>query len=180
MCKRHKASTIKSAIIFFGLILVALSGPLSAANSLPKGIMQLDGRTAPALILKDMEEESFDLTNFRGQWVFVHFWATWCGPCRKEMPTIQAMSEVIDSSKLKIVLINTAETEDTIFNFLGIVAPDLNPLLDTDGLVTEAWQPRGLPATFFVSPKGKLRYLALGGRDWNNKVYLNFLTSLLN
>ena len=146
-----------------------------AKNSLPKGIITLDGRMAPPLILKDMEENIFDLSKFKGQWVFVHFWATWCGPCRREMPTIQAMSEKFEDTRLKIVLVNTAESEDTIFNFLGIVAPDLNPLLDTDGLATEAWQPRGLPATFFVSPNGKLRYLALGGRDWNKKEYLKFL-----
>jgi len=68
---------------------------------------------------------------------------------------------MFENSQLKIVAINTAETEDTIFTFLGIAAPEITPLLDKDGLVTERWQPRGLPSTFFVDPKGKLRYLAL-------------------
>ncbi len=157
---------------------IMLSTPLLANETLPKGIITLDGRDAPALILNDMEEELYDLRKSRGHWVFVHFWATWCGPCRREMPTIQSMSEKLSNSTLEIVLVNTAESEDAIFSFLGIVAPDLNPLLDTDGLITEAWQPRGLPATFFVSPKGKLRYLALGGREWNEPDYLNFLKNL--
>lgn len=174
MRRRHKTRAITFLIIF----LVIFSAPLFAGTALPKGIMTLDGRDAPPLILKDMEENAFDLKKSKGHWVFVHFWATWCGPCRREMPTIQAMSEKLANSKIEIVLVNTAESEDTIFGFLGIVAPDLNPLMDSDGLATEAWQPRGLPATFFVSPKGKLRYLALGGRDWNKAEYFNFLKSL--
>jgi len=152
--------------------------PPASLPSLPKGIITLDGRPAPALVLNDMEENTFDLKKSRGHWVFVHFWATWCGPCRREMPTIQSLSEMISNSDIEIVLVNTAESEDTVFSFLGIVAPDLNPLLDTDGLVTEKWQPRGLPATFFVSPQGKLRYLALGGRDWNKPAYLSFIKNL--
>ncbi len=151
---------------------------VGAENSLPKGMIKLDEKTAPPLILNDMEEQPFDLTKSRGHWVFVHFWATWCGPCRREMPTIQTMSEKSKHNEPEIVLVNTAESEDTVFSFLGIIAPDLNSLLDTDGLVTEAWQPRGLPATFFVSPEGKLRYLALGGRDWNSAEYIKFLKSL--
>jgi len=178
MCRKHRNTRINLTIIGFTLVLLTLFSVTYAGEKLPKGIITLDGRIAPPLMLKDMEEEAFDLTSLRGQWAFVHFWATWCGPCRREMPTIQTMSENIDDKKLKIVLVNTAESEDTIFNFLGIVAPDLNPLLDLEGLVTEAWQPRGLPATFFVSPKGKLRYLALGGREWNKPEYMNFLKGL--
>ncbi|MCK5091293.1 MAG: TlpA family protein disulfide reductase, partial [Gammaproteobacteria bacterium] len=108
-----------------------------------------------------------------------HFWASWCGPCRKEMPTIQAIFPEFKDSGLEIVLVNTAESEDTVFNFIGIVAPDLNPLMDIDGLATERWQPRGLPATFFIDPKGKLRYLALGGRPWDKPEYLAFLKNLI-
>jgi len=170
----------KEIILIFVACFFFFSTQLNASDKLklPKGIIKLDGRTAPPLILNDMEEEKYDLAQSKGRWVFVHFWATWCGPCRREMPTIQSLSEKIDQKELEIVLVNTAESEDAIFEFLGIVAPDLNPLLDKDGLVTEKWQPRGLPATFFVSPQGKLRFLALGGRDWNSGDYLTFLKKL--
>ena len=76
-------------------------------------------------------------------------------------------------------MVNTSETEDTVFSFIGIVAPDLTPLLDYDGTVTESWQPRGLPSTFLVDPQGKLRYLALGGRPWNTPEYLQFLQDII-
>ena len=149
------------------------------ASELPKGLLTLDGRDAPPLVLKNMDGEIWDLSEARGHWVFVHFWATWCGPCRREMPTIQAIFPEFDPQELEIVLVNTAETEDTVFGFLASVAPDITPLMDEDGLVTERWQPRGLPATFFVDPEGKLRYLALGGRPWDTPAYLDFIKQLI-
>jgi thiol-disulfide isomerase/thioredoxin len=163
-----------------GLLCVLLFSWHSAASeSLPKGIMKLDGRAAPALLLEDMDGQTWDIGEARGHWVFVHFWAAWCGPCRLEMPTIQAIYPKFDAGELEIVVINTAESEDTVFEFLATVAPDLNPLLDKDGLVTERWQPRGLPATFLVDPAGRLQYLALGGRPWDTPDYLKFLLHLV-
>jgi thiol-disulfide isomerase/thioredoxin len=150
----------------------------SEAFALPKGIMQLDSKPAPALKLKNMDGELYDLQAHKGQWQFVHFWATWCGPCRREMPTIQALYGKIDAAKMNIVLVNTAESEDMVFSFLAAVAPDLVPLMDVDGQVTEVWQPRGLPATFLVGPEGNLHYLALGGRPWDKGDYVAFLKGL--
>lgn len=161
------------------LMLLVFVLPCNANEKLPKGILKLDGRDAHPLILKDMDGETWDIAKSRGHWVFVHFWAAWCGPCRREMPKIQAIFSEFENSDLEIVLVNTAESEDTVFSFIGIVAPDMTPLMDTDGLVTELWQPRGLPATFFVDPEGKLQYLALGGRPWDTPEYLKFLRALI-
>ena len=150
-----------------------------AKSALPRGIIIVDDRETPALVLKDIDGESFDLSQLRGKWVFTHFWASWCGPCRKEMPTIQAISDEFKDSGLSIVLINTSEDEDTVFDFLSTVAPDMNTLLDSDGKATEQWQPRGLPSTYFVDPEGKIRYIALGGRPWDEGEYLEFLKGLI-
>lgn len=154
---------------------VAVSVP---AAELPKGLIALDGRPAPALKLTDLSGRSTDLATLRGQWVMVHFWASWCGPCRKEMPTIQSLSAKIAPDRLRILLVNTAESDDMAFAFLAIVAPDLDTLMDHDGVVTDQWQPRGLPSTFLVDPEGRLRYLALGGRVWDADPYLGFLRRL--
>ena len=157
------------------LAVLLLSWHCAASEDLPRGIMKLDGRAAPALSLEDMDGKAWDIGEARGRWLFVHFWAAWCGPCRREMPTIQAIYPEFDPSILEIVLINTAESEDIVFSFLAAVAPDINTLMDADGLVTERWQPRGLPATYFVDPDGKLQYLALGGRPWDTPDYLTFI-----
>ncbi|MGB5180508.1 MAG: TlpA disulfide reductase family protein [Gammaproteobacteria bacterium] len=167
---------LSRAVVSACLLLVSL--PSLAADTLPKGVLVLDGRAAPPLVLNNLDGERWDISESRGRWLFVHFWASWCGPCREEMPTIQAIFPKVDASQLEIVLVNTAESEDTVFSFLAEVAPDLTPLVDADGGVTERWQPRGLPATFFVDPEGRLRYLALGGRPWDTIDYLGFLQRL--
>lgn len=163
-------------------LLIAVLGLLfslgAVAAELPPGLMSLDGRPAPPLVLSNMDGQRTDLASLRGRWVMVHFWASWCGPCRKEMPTLQRLSEAIPDKHLGMVLVNTAETDDEVFAFLSIVAPSLNTLMDRDGRVTEHWQPRGLPSSFLVDPEGKLRYLALGGREWDSAVYLAFLRVL--
>ena len=166
-------------VVLLGLLTMPAAIAAETGNKLPRGVITVDGRDAPPLSLKNMDGEAYNVTDSRGKWVFMHFWASWCGPCRKEMPTIQAISDKFRDSDLQIVMVNTAEDEDTVFNFMGIVAPDMDTLLDSDGQVTEKWQPRGLPATYFVDPEGKLRYIALGGRPWNEGEYLAFLKGLI-
>ena len=162
----------------FALFLVLALWSLGGNAALPEGLMKKPGEPAPVLKLNDPDLGPFDLANERGHWVMVHFWASWCGPCRRELPKIQAMSKQIDTKKLKLVMINTAETDDDIFVFLSSVAPDLQSYRDADGSITNRWQPRGLPSSFLVDPEGRIQYLALGGRSWDKKEYVDFLKGL--
>lgn len=160
------------------LIFLAFTLPAQGEIVAPKGIIKLKGEQAPALELKDMDGEAYNIEQSKGRWAFIHFWAAWCGPCRREMPTVQKMHELLEGTPIDIVLINTAEDDDTVFSFLSTVAPNLNSLMDRDGSVTELWQPRGLPATFLVSPQGTMEYIALGGRTWDKPEFLNFIKQL--
>jgi len=169
---------MKTRITLILLALFFIMSPGNAEIKTPKGIIKLDGSAAPELHLKDMDGEEYNIKQSRGKWVFVHFWAAWCGPCRREMPTVERLNGLIKSAPIDIVLINTAEDDDTVFSFLSAIAPTLSSLMDRDGKVTENWQPRGLPATFLVSPRGTLEYIALGGRTWDKPVLLNFIKRL--
>jgi len=164
------------------LLLFSLSSLTTANSKLPEppaGILKLDAYQAPPILLTDIDGIKYNLNETKGHWVFVHFWASWCGPCRKEMPAIQKMWDNLKTQGLKIALINTAEDEDTVFNFLGIYAPNIRALMDRDGQVTEKWKPRGLPATYLVDPTGQVQYQALGGRAWDAPTYLNFIKTLI-
>ena len=165
-------------IILFSLIFTSHSHAVEFIT-LPKGILKLSPYPAPRMTLDDLDGETYTLKEDKGSWVFVHFWASWCGPCREEMPAIQNMMSTLQGEGLKIAMINTAEDEDTVFSFLSVYAPDIRPLMDRDGQVTEKWRPRGLPATYLVDPNGQVRYQALGGRAWDSLPYITFLRSLL-
>lgn len=144
----------------------------------PQGVLRVTNRVAPPLVLDDIDGQKFDLADQKGRWVFVHFWASWCGPCRREIPAIQGMVEKMRDDRLALAIVNTAESEDTVFTFLGMLAPDLVPLMDRDGLATEAWQPRGLPSTYLVDPAGVIRFQVLGGQAWDGDAYMAFLNAI--
>jgi thiol-disulfide isomerase/thioredoxin len=171
---------MKTGILLLLLLSMQLITTSSHAGPLepPKGIRHYETGKAPEFSLTDMDGEPFTLESTRGKWVFLHFWASWCGPCREEMPAIQQMRSAFDNDKFEIVLINTAENEDTIFSFLGEIGMDMNSLMDTDGLVTEKYKPRGLPTTILIDPNGLVQYQAIGGREWHLPEYIDFLRQL--
>ncbi len=162
----------------FVLLFIFLSSNI-VANELPRGLISLDNSLAKDFTITDYDGEKYQLKSSKGKWVFLHFWASWCGPCRKEMPIIYKLQKQLAGKPVDIILINTAEDEDTIFSFLGTVAPDLHSYMDKDGELTELWAPRGLPTTFFIDPQGRKRYLALGGRAWDEPLYQGFINKLL-
>ena len=170
----------------FIIICLSLSPGVSvsaSANSdkikLPFGIRHYETGTAANFSLQDINDESFELKDTKGHWVFLHFWASWCGPCVEEMPTIQILADDLKNEKFQIVMINTAEDEDAIFTFLAEMNIELNSLVDADGQVTEVWKPRGLPTTFLINPQGEVKYQAIGGREWNRPEYVDFLKRLI-
>lgn len=170
-----------TAVLFLlvSLLLVLPIPQLNAAATLPRGIIKIEpARKAPDLRLANSDGVVTDLRDLRGSWVMVHFWASWCAPCRKELPTVQRMAKQLVPKTIKLVMVNTAEKEDDVTSFLFGVAPDLDTLMDGNGVVTNLWQPRGLPSSYFVDPDGMMRYVALGGRPWDTKPYLTFIRSL--
>lgn len=168
---------MKRYILILLFSIISLAG---SATELPKGIVKLDNSVAKNFTITDYDGEAYEFNKSRGRWVFLHFWASWCGPCRREMPIVYKLQQQLKDYPVDIILVNTAEDEDTIFSFLGTVAPDMHSYMDRDGDLTEIWSPRGLPTTFFIDPQGRKRYLALGGRPWDKPLYQDFIFSLLN
>ncbi len=175
----HQQRRLTMNKIFFIFLLIFSSTAIHAQPDVPFGIRHYETGMAKNFELSDIDGEKFSLDQTRGQWVFLHFWATWCGPCREEMPTIQKLTEIMSGEKLHFVLVNMAEEEDDVFTFMSGIDVDINSLLDRDGLVTEIWKPRGLPTTFLIDPQGQVRYQAIGGRDWDQPAYTKFLKALL-
>ena len=113
--------TVHSVIFILGLLVLTSANAAGKEIKPPFGIREYNIGLAPNFELEDIDGEIFNLKSTRGRWVFLHFWASWCGPCREEMPTIQNLSETINEDKLHFVLVNTAEDEDTILCFSAML-----------------------------------------------------------
>ena len=121
----------------------------------------------PAFELKDLSGRNHRLADYRGKVVLVNFWATWCEPCRNEMPAIEMLKEKFAGRPFAVLGVNVDEPEARIRKFLSLVPLSFPVLLDREGKLTRAWKVRVLPASFLVGPDGKVRYSVIGELNWN-------------
>jgi len=135
---------------------------------------------APDFTLEDMDGNSHSLSDYRGQAVIVNFWATWCPPCREEMPSMQRGWEQVRDEDIALLAVNVGETADQIFVFTADYPVEFPLLLDRDGSVTDDWPVKGLPTTFVVDPEGRIVYRAVGGRAWDDPALLDQVRSLVD
>ena len=122
----------------------------------------------PALKLRDMNNKEHDLTQYKGQIVLVQFWATYCTPCRKEMPSMNKMMTKMGKIPFKILAVNMGETEDEVKAFVNEVKPAFTILMDPEGNSIADWRVFAAPSNFIVGPDGKIRYTLFGGVEWDS------------
>lgn len=116
--------------------------------------------------LQDLQGQKHALSDYKGKIVFLNFWASWCPPCRAEMPSMQKMYQVWDKDKYVLLAVNIKEGKRTVKKFARDNGYTFPILLDSDGLVAAAYGVRGIPATFIIDAKGKLVRKVEGAREW--------------
>jgi peroxiredoxin len=134
--------------------------------------------SAPDFELPDIDGVVHQLSDYRGKVVIVNFWATWCPPCREEMPSMQRAWKRLQQQDIVILAVDVGEDEDTIFTFTADYPMDFPLLMDLDSSVVQRWPVRGLPTTFVIDPQGRIAYRAVGSRDWEHPAILSTLKSL--
>jgi thiol-disulfide isomerase/thioredoxin len=145
---------------------------LALALALPvatpaKELKAWTGGAPPPLVLKDLEGREHRLDAYRGKVVVLNFWATWCEPCRDEMPSFNRLQARMGDAPFVILAVNMAEGEARIGEFLKKVPVEFPVLLDRDSAVSRAWRARLLPYTVVLDPAQRIRYTALGELDWS-------------
>ena len=148
----------------------------SAAVAQP---LQPSGGVPPPLELRDLDGGVHRLQDYRGQVVLVNFWATWCGPCRAEMPSIERLRAQMAGRPFAILAVNVGESERIAREYAASLPVRFTILLDRDTKVTRAWSARVLPATFIVGPDGRMRYRHFGELDWSSDAVRAQIESLL-
>ena len=137
------------------------------------------GNATPSLAASDLTGRTVDLKDLRGRVVLVNFWATWCEPCRDEMPSLQRLRSKLDGKPFEVVTVNYGEGLPKIEAFLRKEKLSLTVLLDPEKEVAGAWRAGGLPMTFLVDSKGQVRYSAFGERDWSQGDGLRLVENLV-
>lgn len=135
---------------------------------------------APAFSLPNMDGELFSLEHYKGKIVIINFWATWCPPCREELPSMNRAWHKLkqQNDNIAMIAINVGEDEDTIFSFMANYPIEFQVLLDKTGEIIKQWPIKGLPTTFVVDSKGRLYYRAIGGREWDDNKLLDLIKSI--
>lgn len=121
------------------------------------------GSMAPDFALETPDGANMRLSDFRGQVVLINFWATWCPPCREEMPAIQSVYDRYRDQGLTVLAVNLLETNAEVTEFtdgLGLTFPIL---MDRNAEVFFLYQVRGLPTTFFLDRAGVIQSIKIGG-----------------
>lgn len=125
-----------------------------------------EGKAVPALGLTDLDGKTWNLAALKGQPVMLNFWATWCEPCRAEMPSLERVATRHERAGLVVLAVNYKEAAPVIRRFLDASPFSLPILLDRDGAAAAAWTPRVFPTTVLIDRHGTPRHSVLGDLDW--------------
>lgn len=134
---------------------------------------------APDFALKGEDDKTYRLADYRGKVVVLNFWATWCPPCRYEMPSMERAHQKTIGEDIAILAVNVGEDETTVFAFTGQYPVSFPLPLDRDGSVIAKYPVIGLPTTFIIDPRGNVTHRAIGGREWDDDRLLGQLRKLL-
>ncbi len=179
MIKLHNGLFVFFLYLFGGLLLTPVMAQTielrHRATPLPEAIDSID------FSLQDTEEKTHKFSDLRGKVVIVNFWAVWCPPCRKEMPSLERLRKKMEKKDVAILAINQGEETEQILSFLwGLEpVPQFPILLDKDMKVSIDWKVTGLPMTFIVNRKGKIIYRMIGGREFDHPDIVKEIDKLL-
>jgi thiol-disulfide isomerase/thioredoxin len=132
----------------------------------------------PRLTLTDHRGLNHTLTAYRGRVVLVNFWATWCEPCREEMPALQALQDKLGKEHLVVLAVNYGESPEKVQQFAHHTPVDFPLLVDRHMEAAKAGGVRVLPASFVLGQDGDIRYSAVGLLDWRDDQILQLFTAL--
>jgi thiol-disulfide isomerase/thioredoxin len=122
----------------------------------------------PGLELSDAKGAAHRLSEYKGKVVLVNFWATWCEPCREEMPSLERLRSKLAGKPFEVLAVNYGESREKVASFLEREFVELPIVLDTQKEAGRRWEVGGLPMTFIVDTRGRIRYFTFGMRNWSD------------
>ena len=134
---------------------------------------------APSVSLQDLSGNHYDLTQYQGKVVLLNFWATWCPPCIKEIPSLGRLQERLAGDEFVVLSVDIGEPAEAVADFLKRVPARFPVLLDTDGKTVQDWNIRAFPTTFLIDKTGHIRYAYFGALEWDEDEVVAIIRKLL-
>lgn len=146
----------------------------------PAGVQPVHNQTpAPSFALPPLEGRSLASGSLRGKVILINFWATWCGPCKEEMPALQRLRHTFSSDEFVLLAITTDHQREAITEFVKALGLSFPILLDETKDVSAAFGVRGLPTTVLISKNGQVLGRAVGSRDWDSQEAIALIRSVM-
>jgi thiol-disulfide isomerase/thioredoxin len=169
-------------LAFFLLVLLCpYSSPAEDLDLLKKlhFVPQAGSVPAPFFTAENLEGKKMSLDDFRGKVVILNFWATWCPPCRLEMPSMEKLYRRFKGQGLEIVAMNFMERPEPISSFMKDNALTFRVLLDRTGEIAQLYGAHALPVSYLIGREGDLLAKSIGYKDWYKKEVRQFASLLL-
>lgn len=163
--------------IWFSVILLLLS-VCSDLKAGPAVKLMNASWQSPDFILEDMQGLKHQLSAYAGKTVIVNFWATWCKPCRSEIPAMNRAWSSLDNTDVVMLAVNVGDEPVAIEAFKKQYPIAFTVLMDRNGAVSQSWQVAGFPTTFIVNAQGQVVFRAVGGREWDGEDMLDSIRSI--
>jgi thiol-disulfide isomerase/thioredoxin len=148
----------------------------SASESVAKAV---EGSVAPEFTVKDLDGKDVALSSLKGSVVLVNFWATWCPPCKEEIPSMIKLNKAMAGKAFRMLAISIEEGGKEAIDSYFKGSRDLPTYLDTDAKVSQLYGTTGVPETFIVDKQGIIRKKIVGGIDWSSPEVISYLDELL-
>jgi thiol-disulfide isomerase/thioredoxin len=140
---------------------------------------KVDRVAPPPLALGDLNGKTHKLAAYKDKVVLLNFWATWCPPCREEMPSMQRLKEKMAGRPFVMLGVNSGESSAELDEFLKVIKVDFAILLDPDSAVTKRWKVYGLPTSFLIDRQGRVRYSLTGTTEWDGEEAVSLVEDLM-
>jgi len=155
-------TTLRFIVTLFAFLL------LTAAVPSPWAIDELVGNKAPDFTIKDITGRILSLSSLRGKTVLVSFWATWCPPCRNEMPSLNRLYKSYKDHGFVVLAVSTDRNTSAVKNFLSQYPVDFPVFMDADMQTSRQYRVFSMPTAFLVDRSGVIIKRYLGEEDWDS------------
>jgi peroxiredoxin len=140
-----------------------------------------EGFLAPDFSLQDLGGKSITLSDFRGKVVLLNFWATWCGPCRREIPSLERLYHLRKDKGFEIVAVSVDRTSPSkVVSFVANYRMSFPVLVNPRGDVGQRYWTRSIPTSFLLDRRGVIRWTVIGAREWDDVKTLGRIDQLLS